>query len=979
MFYRKAVSILVAIALLAVAIAAGIDTISSNSDSPRNAAPSLPTIAGTQPSPSGAELRLAARANSDGSISIGVQRRENGSWRGSVPQLSRLPADAVNDVWYATSSIAVPTRRIEAEIRTKSPEWYREVDNRTLILSSGDREWRIDESLRLLVNLDSDAMSFETYNFESGESRPIATAIGREPTGEGTQLVRVLGRSAAGNAIELGLQRLAGRDWLPIEQPSRAVVTLAAAGVWVFTEPFAVPQLAPVFRGELRSGATIDTIDGSIQVTVDGQVKSSQCGFLGFDTSVTIQVFSKSDDCQSDETLFSICSADTTARQCDAQQFHVYWWEHRHTGPAQIELTEAEIARIVQAVYGDYVTGTRPPAARRSEDAGNSYWSSGDHTVYILPSHRRLKVVLHETAHAIIDGLGKRDPGHGANFAAMNLSVFSRYAPLVDTRAMRRDAERVGVQIANWLPIPVSDEGIEVVRQVICDRGESGQAMCDAFDAQATGVVAAEVEGRGSSGSGRIDDVTWHSALLESGGWWSSVTKEKQVDDAGGELARLRVTCNSDHAPQVEIWWPGEAPLSEEIEHQVGSLGWVAERWNARPAPWGDSRQQLLSTYVPHRLAAQLGWAASAGLTWAIRLTDGQGTYELSFDLDDFFRTPAQANLALCLFNGERSLEPFVGWGELPGGRYWAHIDDAGVLSSAVYVDAIPRSHPEKVARLEVTCSRHDRLNVLVWWRDLDGVNPLIEYGFDDSIGEQAHWHVGSGTWGEDVEWSSLRAPNSLQLVSRMAWRGAAGQKLWFSVHANGETFEVTFPLDHLFETPVQGNLSRCGEDVQQSDSEASVIDHGRFGDDFWWGVVEADDPLRTYVVKQTAIADDGSRLARLQIECARDALQVNVHWDVPSDLDRTVSVTVSGGSTATAEWRSGTSTWYDGVFRQITAPIEDAADLIRQLAWTAQADGSLTVESHERNNPNRRYTATFNLDGLFETTVQPNLARCGR
>ncbi len=978
MFYRKAVSILVAVALLAVAIAAGIDTISSNSDSPRNAAPSLPTIAGTQPSPSGAELRLAARANSDGSISVGVQWREDDRWRGTTPRRSKVPSDAVEGEWYASSSVSVPMRRIEAVIRTEPVVWSN-AKPASIVLSSGDREWRIDDSQRLVVNLSSDALSFETYDFESRETLPIATDIGREPTGEGTQLVRALGRSVAGNAIELGLQRIAGRDWLPIEQPSRAVVTLAAYGVWVFTEPFAVPLLPPVFSGELRSGATIDTIDGSIQVTVDGQVKSSQCGFLGFDTSVTIEVFSKSDDCQSDETLFSICSADTTARQCDAQQHHVYQWEHRHTGPAQIELTEAEIARIVQAVYADYVTGTRPPEVRRSENPGNSYWSPGNHTVYILPSHRRLKVVLHETAHAIIDGLGKSDPGHGANFAAMNLSVFSRYAPLADTRAMRRDAERVGVQIANWFPIPVSDEGIEVVRRVICDLGEPGQAMCDAFDAQATGVSTAEVEGRGSSGSGRIDDVTWHSALLESGGWWSSVTKEKQVADAGGELARLRVTCNSDHAPQVEIWWPGEVPLSEEVEHQVGSLGWVAERWNARSAPWGDSRQQLLSTYVPHRLAAQLGWAASAGLPWAIRLTDGQETYELTFDLDHFFHTPAQANLALCLFEVERSSEPFVGSGALPGGRYWAHMDDADVLSSAVYVDAMPRSHPEKVARLEISCSRYDVLNVWVWWRDLDGLGPVIEYGFDDSIREQELWHVGSGFWGEDVKWSSLRAPNSLHFANRLAWRAASGQELQVTIQANGERFAATFPLEHLFETPVQGNLSRCGADVQTSDSDAPVIDHGRFEEDFWWGVVEDEDPLRTYVVKQTTITDDGSRLARMQIQCVRDALQLGVYWDVPRELARTVSVLVSGGSTMTAEWRSGTSTWYDGVLKGINAPTEDARDLIRQLAWAAQAGGSLTVESHERNNPNRRYSATFDLDGLFETPVQPNLARCGR
>ena len=30
-------------------------------------------------------------------------------------------------------------------------------------------------------------------------------------------------------------------------------------------------------------------------------------------------------------------------------------------------------------------------------------------------------------------------------------------------------------------------------------------------------------------------------------------------------------------------------------------------------------------------------------------------------------------------------------------------------------------------------------------------------------------------------------------------------------------------------------------------------------------------------------------------------------------------------------------------------------------------------------NDPNRRCAATFDLDGLFDTPIQPNLARCGR
>jgi len=938
----------------------------------------VPPIADAQPLPSGAELRLAARANSDGSICVGVQWRENNRWRGSTPRRCLLPSDATEGVWYASSTVPVPMARVEAELRAGSPRWFHEEAGRSLILSTGNREWRIERPNRLLVNLEHNTLSFKTYDFDTRETLPLAAEIAHEATGEGDQLVRVLGRRIAGNSVELGLQRLLVQDWQPIEQAGQATIPLGRAGLWVFTEPFATALMPPVLRGELRNGATIDTVDGGFHVTVDGQTKSSRCGVLGFDMSVTVMVVTRSQDCRSEETLFSICSEGTPDGACDLQQSQVYRWESRHTGPAHIELTNEEMTRIVQAVYTDYVVGKPPPEVGRSEYAGSSHWSSNDHTVYIWESHRNLKVLLHETAHAIVDGLGRLGAGHGANFAAVDLSVFSRYAPLVDARAMRQDAERVGVQVAEWTPRPVSDDGIDVVRQVICDLGESGQAMCGAFDAQANAVSTSEVDGSGAQ-SGGFDDLYWNSRVLpESGHQWSTVTKEHRPSLYGGEPARLRLTCHSDHGPQVEIWWPGEAPLSAEIEHQVGSLGWVAERWDARVAPWGEDTQQLLSTYAPLRLAAQLGWAASAGMPWSIRLSDDRQTHELSFELDLFFDTPAQTNLALCLFEPEQGATPFVGSGALAGGRYWAGKNDNGLLYSRVYVDAPLSSHPDKVARLDISCDTDDTLNVRVWWRGLDGVDPTIDYGLGDAPSRHARWHVGSGNWGEAVAWTFLQVPNSLQFVNLMAWRAAAGESLRVSVQADGETFAASFPLDHLFETPVQGNLSRCDASTVQSDPHAPVVDHGRLGEDFWWGVNEDADPLRTWVVTQTGVEDENNLLARMQIQCVWNELQLGVYWALPRNLDPTVSFFVDGGTTTRAEWNSSTSTWGDGELKRVGPPTGDSANLIRRLAWAAHAQSSFTVEVHERNSPNRRYTAAFALDGLFDTPVQPNLARCG-
>ena len=49
-----------------------------------------------------------------------------------------------------------------------------------------------------------------------------------------------------------------------------------------------------------------------------------------------------------------------------------------------------------------------------------------------------------------------------------------------------------------------------------------------------------------------------------------------------------------------------------------------------------------------------------------------------------------------------------------------------------------------------------------------------------------------------------------------------------------------------------------------------------------------------------------------------------------------------------------------------------------RRIAWVVQADGPFTMRTHERGNRSATYSARFDLDGLFETPVQANLARCG-
>jgi hypothetical protein len=188
--------------------------------------------------------------------------------------------------------------------------------------------------------------------------------------------------------------------------------------------------------------------------------------------------------------------------------------------------------------------------------------------------------------------------------------------------------------------------------------------------------------------------------------------------------------------------------------------------------------------------------------------------------------------------------------------------------------------------------------------------------------------------------------------------------------------FTASFGTDGMFDTPVQPNLVQCGESDVAAVPDDPIIDWGRSGDNLFWGVDEDELPLKSYVVMDALIAQTGTT-ARLSLQCEMGQLEVDVYWEVDSDLDRTILYLINDGVVQAEEWSSGWGRWADTEYKWTGR--EEAADLVAALAWAAQTDGTYTVEAHVRNDPNRRFTATFDLEGLFETPVQPNLARCGR
>ncbi|MXY87138.1 MAG: hypothetical protein F4209_08345 [Chloroflexi bacterium] len=318
------------------------------------------------------------------------------------------------------------------------------------------------------------------------------------------------------------------------------------------------------------------------------------------------------------------------------------------------------------------------------------------------------------------------------------------------------------------------------------------------------------------------------------------------------------------------------------------------------------------------------------------------------------------------------------GLGGSLGELWWlSRVDaDTGVRETTLVRESTEQFNGVSLARLSISCESDDQLELAIWWRDLDAVSPRLSFRIGDGSRQSARWRTFSGgTWSGD-EWAGHQALDAASFLQALNWRAAIAGALHVQFAQSRRVHRASFELRGLFSTPVQSALVRCGAERPARDSNAPIVDWGRFGADLWWGVAEDDEPPRTYVVSETTISGT-DREARLQLECQQGELGFDVYWAVDEELARTVVYQIAGGPPQREEWTAGWARWGDVEYKW-TGP-EDAAGLVAELAWAAQNGGALVVEAHERGNPNRRYSARFELAGIFATPVQPNLVRCAR
>jgi len=173
--------------------------------------------------------------------------------------------------------------------------------------------------------------------------------------------------------------------------------------------------------------------------------------------------------CAALAALAAICGPDVRARDCDGQRNHVYEWERARLqldGADGIRLELGEAQALVDAVYRDYFPQRpRPPRVIHSDSDDTHYDGSG-HIIQLAGWAMALDAVLHETAHALIDGAGVDDPGHGGRYLALLLELWQRYLPIVDMEAARGAAIAAGMEVADSpRPLLVRVRGPDTLRE----------------------------------------------------------------------------------------------------------------------------------------------------------------------------------------------------------------------------------------------------------------------------------------------------------------------------------------------------------------------------------------------------------------------------------------------------------------------------------------------------------------------------------
>ena len=197
-------------------------------------------------------------------------------------------------------------------------------------------------------------------------------------------------------------------------------------------------------------------------------------------------------------------------------------------------------------------------------------------------------------------------------------------------------------------------------------------------------------------------------------------------------------------------------------------------------------------------------------------------------------------------------------------------------------------------------------------------------------------------------------------------------EALWVALCAD-------LPRPESYCNALSGSLRSLPRGSSVQSSSAPVIADGEFGETgrYWTSIAE-NGRLETGLRIDTKIVEQPEHLARLRVKCDYDELDIDVWWQIERSFTGLALVNFTGEEVERQVWKKSTGRWsIDGVrteFRISDPPNDD--DFLKSLAWASVSGQDFTIQIKSGAKP---FTATFDLDGLFTTPVQPNIARCGR
>ncbi len=150
----------------------------------------------------------------------------------------------------------------------------------------------------------------------------------------------------------------------------------------------------------------------------------------------------------------------------------------------------------------------------------------------------------------------------------------------------------------------------------------------------------------------------------------------------------------------------------------------------------------------------------------------------------------------------------------------------------------------------------------------------------------------------------------------------------------------------------------------------------GRRGDDLSWttGVDSQTSGMWTSIRQDAAVVGASDARALFRVRCTTaDELDLRVWWSGVPDLNGEVTYQIGELQAVDARWLTGSGSGPGGpwLYHQAPGPM----GIARAFSWAARSGGELSF-SFELYG--RIYSTTFDLDAIFNTPAQPNLAQCG-